>query len=144
MDIKDALKNVDVERVAREIVEDAAKDIQKNINTETILKDLKSGKNPVDIAQKLNVDLGIVESVKKAAIKNVKEEVNSVTKQVAGKDSIVTKVVTNATSEAAKAANKSVKQNAKAKSTAANKSAGAAKKTTAAKKTAPAKKTTSK
>ncbi|MCQ2487125.1 MAG: hypothetical protein MJ129_04260 [Clostridia bacterium] len=144
MDIKDALKNVDVERVAREIVEDAAKDIQKNINTETILKDLKSGKNPVDIAQKLNVDLGIVESVKKAAIKNVKEEVNSVTKQVAGKDSIVTKVVTNATSEAAKAANKSVKQNAKAKSTAANKSAGTAKKTTAAKKTAPAKKTTSK
>lgn len=144
MDIKDALKNVDIERVAREIVEDAAKDIQKNINTETILKNLKSGKNPVDIAQKLNVDLGIVESVKKAAIKNVKEEVNSVTKQVAGKDSIVTKVVTNATSEAAKAANKSVKQNAKAKSTAANKSAGAAKKTTAAKKTAPAKKTTSK
>lgn len=144
MDIKDALKNVDIERVTREIVEDAAKDIQKNINTETILKDLKSGKNPVDIAQKLNVDLGIVESVKKAAIKNVKEEVNSVTKQVAGKDSIVTKVVTNATSEAAKAANKSVKQNAKAKSTAANKSAGAAKKTTAAKKTAPAKKTTSK
>ena len=74
MSLFDSLQNLDIKRLAQEIVQDTANDLKDEINVGTMLNLLKEGKSPAEIAQKVGQDLNVVEKLQNAAIKNVKEE----------------------------------------------------------------------
>ena len=74
MALFDSLQNLDIKRLAQEIVQDTANDLKDEINVGTMLNLLKEGKSPAEIAQKVGQDLNVVEKLQNAAIKNVKEE----------------------------------------------------------------------
>ena len=74
MSLFDSLQNLDIKRLAQEIVQDTANDLKDEINVGTMLNLLKEGKSTAEIAQKVGQDLNVVEKLQNAAIKNVKEE----------------------------------------------------------------------
>ncbi|MBO4382824.1 MAG: hypothetical protein J5847_01890 [Clostridia bacterium] len=69
------LQNIDLGRLAREIVADTANDLKDEVNVAKMLSLLKEGNSPADIAMKMGQDLNVVEVLKQEAIKNVKEEI---------------------------------------------------------------------
>lgn len=74
MSLLDNLQNIDLKRLAQEIVQDTANDLKDEINVNQMLSLLKEGNSPADVAQKLGQELNVVEVLQNAAIKNVKEE----------------------------------------------------------------------
>lgn len=74
MSLLDNLQNIDLKRLAQEIVQDTANDLKDEINVNQMLSLLKEGNSPADVAQKLGQELNVVEKLQNAAIKNVKEE----------------------------------------------------------------------
>lgn len=74
MSLFDNLQNIDLKRLAQEIVQDTANDLKDEINVNQMLSLLKEGNSPADVAQKLGQELNVVEKLQNAAIKNVKEE----------------------------------------------------------------------
>ncbi len=75
MSLLDNLQNIDLKRLAQEIVQDTANDLKNEVDVNKMLSLLKEGNSPQEIAQKLGEDLNVVEVLKAEAIKNVKEEV---------------------------------------------------------------------
>lgn len=71
----DNLQNIDLGRLAQEIVQDTANDLKDEVNVGKMLSLLKEGNSPQEIAMKLGQDLNVVEVLKAEAIKNVKEEI---------------------------------------------------------------------
>ena len=71
----DKLQNIDIGRLASEIVQDTANDLKDEVNVGKMLSLLKEGNSPQEIAMKLGQDLNVVEVLKAEAIKNVKEEI---------------------------------------------------------------------
>ena len=69
------LQNIDLKRLAQEIVQDTANDLKDEVNVAKMLSLLKEGNSPADIAMKMGQDLNVVEVLKQEAIKNVKEEI---------------------------------------------------------------------
>ena len=53
MSLFDSLQNLDIKRLAQEIVQDTANDLKDEINVGTMLNLLKEGKSPAEIAQKV-------------------------------------------------------------------------------------------
>lgn len=74
MSLFDNLQNIDLKRLAQEIVQDTANDLKDEINVGQMLSLLKEGNSPADVAQKVGQELNVVEKLQNAAIKNVKEE----------------------------------------------------------------------
>ncbi|MBQ8063746.1 MAG: hypothetical protein IJ720_04065 [Clostridia bacterium] len=74
MALFDNLQNLDLKRLAQEIVQDTANDLKDEVNVNTMLKLLKEGNSPAQIAQKMGQELNVVEKLQKAAVKNIKEE----------------------------------------------------------------------
>ena len=74
MALLDSLQNLDLKRLAQEIVQDTANDLKDEINVGNMLSLLKEGKSPAEIAQQMGQELNVVEKLQNAAIKNVKEE----------------------------------------------------------------------
>lgn len=74
MALFDNLQNLDLKRLAQEIVQDTANDLKDEINVNTMLKLLKEGNSPAQVAQKMGQELNVVEKLQKAAVKNIKEE----------------------------------------------------------------------
>lgn len=74
MGILDNLGSLDLKRLAQEIVQDTANDLKDEVNVGTMLQLLKEGNSPADIAAKMGQELNVVEKLKDAAVKNVKEE----------------------------------------------------------------------
>lgn len=74
MALFDSLQNLDLKRLAQEIVQDTANDLKDEINVGTMLGLLKEGKTPAEIAAQLGQELNVVEKLQNAAVKNVKEE----------------------------------------------------------------------
>ena len=75
MSLFDNLQNIDLKRLAQEIVQDTANDLKDEVDVNKMLSLLKEGNSPAEIAKKLGQDLDVVEVLKEQAIKNVKEEV---------------------------------------------------------------------
>lgn len=75
MSVLDNLQNIDLKRLAQEIVQDTANDLKDEVNVNKMLNLLKAGNSPAEIAKQLGQDLNVVEVLKNEAIKNVKEEV---------------------------------------------------------------------
>lgn len=75
MSLLDNLQNIDLKRLAQEIVSDTANDLKDEVNVNKMLSLLKEGNSPAEIAQKMGEDLNVVEVLKEQAIKNVKEEI---------------------------------------------------------------------
>lgn len=71
----DKLQNIDIGRLASEIVQDTANELKDEVNVGKMLNLLKEGNSPQEIAMKLGQDLNVVEVLKAEAIKNVKEEI---------------------------------------------------------------------
>lgn len=74
MSLLDNLQNIDLKRLAQEIVQDTANDLKDEINVNQMLSLLKEGNSPADVAKKMGQELNVVEKLQNAAIKNVKEE----------------------------------------------------------------------
>lgn len=74
MGILDNLGSLDIRRLAQEIVQDTANDLKDEVNVGKMLTLLKEGNSPADIAAKMGQELNVVEKLKDAAVKNVKEE----------------------------------------------------------------------
>ena len=74
MALFDSLQNLDLKRLAQEIVQDTANDLKDEINVGNMLSLLKEGKSPAEIAQQMGQELNVVEKLPNAAITNVKEE----------------------------------------------------------------------
>lgn len=74
MSLFDNLQNIDLKRLAQEIVQDTANDLKDEINVNQMLSLLKEGNSPADVAKKMGQELNVVEKLQNAAIKNVKEE----------------------------------------------------------------------
>ena len=74
MALLDSLQNLDLKRLAQEIVQDTANDLKDEVNVNKMLSLLKEGNSPAEIAQKMGQELNVVEKLQNAAIKNVKEE----------------------------------------------------------------------
>ena len=74
MALFDSLQNLDLKRLAQEIVQDTANVLKDEINVGNMLSLLKEGKSPAEIAQQMGQELNVVEKLQNAAIKNVKEE----------------------------------------------------------------------
>lgn len=74
MALFDSLQNLDLKRLAQEIVQDTANDLKDEVNVNKMLSLLKEGNSPAEIAQKMGQELNVVEKLQNAAIKNVKEE----------------------------------------------------------------------
>ena len=74
MALFDSLQNLDLKRLAQEIVQYTANDLKDEINVGNMLSLLKEGKSPAEIAQQMGQELNVVEKLQNAAIKNVKEE----------------------------------------------------------------------
>ncbi|MBO7682097.1 MAG: hypothetical protein J6T14_09180 [Clostridia bacterium] len=74
MSILDNLGSLDIKRLAQEIVQDTANDLKDEVNVGKMLQLLKEGNSPADIAAKMGQELNVVEKLKDAAVKNVKEE----------------------------------------------------------------------
>ena len=73
MALFDSLQNLEIKRLAQEIVQDTANDLKDEINVGNMLSLLKEGKSPAEIAQQMGQELNVVEKLQNAAIKNVKE-----------------------------------------------------------------------
>ena len=87
MSALDNLKDFDLKRLAREIVQDTANDLKDEVNVNKMLSLLKEGNSPAEIAKQLGEDLNVVEVLKNEAIKNVKEEVGIKTESSSTKPS---------------------------------------------------------
>lgn len=74
MSILSNLGNIDLKRLAQEIVQDTANDLKDEVNVSKMLSLLKEGNSPADIAKQMGEDLNVVEKLKEQAVKNVKEE----------------------------------------------------------------------
>ncbi|MBQ8083191.1 MAG: hypothetical protein IJ241_03305 [Clostridia bacterium] len=74
MALFDSLQNLDLKRLAQEIVQDTANDLKDEVNVNKMLSLLKEGNSPAEIAQKMGQELNVVEKLQNAAIKNLKEE----------------------------------------------------------------------
>lgn len=75
MSILSNLKDFDLKDLAREIVQDTANDVKNEVDAAKILKLLKEGNSPKEIASQLSQDLNLVETLKDEAIKNIKQQV---------------------------------------------------------------------
>lgn len=98
MSVLDNLQNIDLKRLAQEIVQDTANDLKDEVNVNKMLNLLKAGNSPAEIAKQLGQDLNVVEVLKNEAIKNVKEEV--------GLDTGSTTTATSSTSSTGSTADK--------------------------------------
>ena len=98
MSVLDNLQNIDLKRLAQEIVQDTANDLKDEVNVNKMLNLLKAGNSPAEIAKQLGEDLNVVEVLKNEAIKNVKEEV--------GLDTGSTTTTTSSTSSSGSTADK--------------------------------------
>lgn len=74
MALFDNLQNLDLKRLAQEIVQDTANDLKDEINVNKMLSLLKEGNSPAEIAQQMGQELNVVEKLQNAAVKNIKEE----------------------------------------------------------------------
>ncbi len=83
MALFDSLQNLDLKRLAQEIVQDTANDLKDEVNVGNMLALLKEGNSPAEIATKLGQELNVVEKLQNAAIKNVKEEFGMATETTA-------------------------------------------------------------
>ncbi len=79
MALLDNLQNIDLKRLAKEIVMDTANDLKDEVDVNDMLKLLKEGNDPATVAKKVGQELGVVEKLQNAAVKNVKEELGMAT-----------------------------------------------------------------
>lgn len=84
MALLDNLQNLDLKRLAQEIVQDTANDLKDEINVNKMLKLLKEGNSPAQVAQQMGQELNVVEKLQNAAIKNIKEEFGMETSTTTG------------------------------------------------------------